>query len=144
MIKNFISMLHIYFVFHQKLPQKINSKIFPDGRSQIIYNKNKKVILVDYAHTQEAFENLLSNLPKDIDHKIIIFGCGGDRDKTKRTKMAKIAPFLIASKAKRFPSLLFDFRPMKISFFFINLESNTIIELYFSLACNIFLKIFCI
>ena len=91
MIKNFISMLHIYFVFHKKLPQKINSKIFPDGRSQIIYNKNKKVILVDYAHTKEAFENLLSNLPKDIDHKIIIFGCGGDRDKTKRTKMAKIA-----------------------------------------------------
>ena len=42
MIKNFISMLHIYFVFHQKLPQKINKKIFPDGRSQIIYNKNKK------------------------------------------------------------------------------------------------------
>ena len=39
----------------------------------------------------KAFENLLSNLPKDIDHKIIIFGCGGDRDKTKRTKMAKIA-----------------------------------------------------
>ena len=40
---------------------------------------------------KEAFENLLSYLPKDIDHKIIIFGCGGDRDKTKRTKMAKIA-----------------------------------------------------
>ena len=56
-----------------------------------IYNKNKKVILIDYAHTKEAFENLLSNLPKDIDHKIIIFGCGGDRDKTKRTRMAKIA-----------------------------------------------------
>ena len=91
MIKNFISMLHIYFIFHKKLPPKINTKIFPDGRSQIIYNKNKKIILIDYAHTKEAFENLLSNLPKEIDHKIIIFGCGGDRDKTKRAKMAKIA-----------------------------------------------------
>ena len=28
MIKNFISMLHIYFVFHQKLPQKINKRYF--------------------------------------------------------------------------------------------------------------------
>ena len=59
MIKNFISMLHIYFVFHQTLPKKINKKIFPDGRSQIIYNKNKKVILIDYSY-KEAFENLLS------------------------------------------------------------------------------------
>jgi len=91
MVKNFMSMLHIYFVFNRKLPQKTNTKIFPDGRSQIIYNKNKKIILIDYAHTKEAFVNLLSNLPKEIDHKIIIFGCGGDRDKTKRTKMAKVA-----------------------------------------------------
>ena len=91
MIKNFTSMLHIYYVLNKKLPQKIKNKIFPDGRSQIIYNKNNRIILIDYAHTKEAFENLLSNLPIDLEHKIIIFGCGGDRDKSKRSKMAKIA-----------------------------------------------------
>ncbi len=91
MIKNFLSMLHIYYVLNRKFPKKINTKIFPEGRSQIIYNKNNKLILIDYAHTKEAFENLLSNLNKELIHKIIIFGCGGDRDKTKRSKMAKIA-----------------------------------------------------
>ena len=91
MIKNYISILQIYYVVHKKLPQKTKTKIFPDGRSQIIYNKNNKIILIDYAHTKDAFENLLSNLPIDLGHKIIIFGCGGDRDKTKRPRMAKIA-----------------------------------------------------
>ena len=90
-IKNFISMLHIYYVLNKKFPKKINTKIFPEGRSQIVYNKNDKLILIDYAHTKEAFENLLSNLDNDLAHKIIIFGCGGDRDKTKRSRMAKIA-----------------------------------------------------
>ena len=54
-------MLHIYYVLHRKLPLKTKTKIFPDGRSQIIYDKNDRIILIDYAHTKEAFENLLSN-----------------------------------------------------------------------------------
>ena len=58
--------------------------------------RDPRNIVTSYAHhfqttPEQAFENLLSNLPKEIDHKIIIFGCGGDRDKTKRAKMAKIA-----------------------------------------------------
>jgi UDP-N-acetylmuramyl tripeptide synthase len=91
MIQNFLSMLHIFFKLHKKFPEKVNTKIFPDGRSEIIYKKNNMIILVDYAHTKEAFENLLSNLPRDELHKIIIFGCGGNRDKSKRSKMAKVA-----------------------------------------------------
>ena len=91
MIQNFLSMLHIFFKLHKKFPEKVNTKIFPDGRSEIIYKKNNMIILVDYAHTKEAFENLLSNLPRDKLHKIIIFGCGGNRDKSKRSKMAKVA-----------------------------------------------------
>ena len=55
----------------------MNTKIFPDGRSEIIYKKNNMIILVDYAHTKEAFENLLSNLPREELHKIIIFGWWG-------------------------------------------------------------------
>lgn len=52
------------------------------------------VVLVDYAHTPDALENVASTLT-DIKTKKqtlhIIFGCGGNRDKTKRPKMAAIA-----------------------------------------------------
>ncbi len=52
------------------------------------------VVLVDYAHTPDALENVASTLA-DLKQKNqslhIVFGCGGDRDKTKRPKMATIA-----------------------------------------------------
>ncbi|PAU94498.1 UDP-N-acetylmuramoyl-L-alanyl-D-glutamate--2,6-diaminopimelate ligase [Aliifodinibius salipaludis] len=52
------------------------------------------VVLVDYAHTPDALENVASTLA-DIKTKgralHIVFGCGGNRDKTKRPKMAEIA-----------------------------------------------------
>lgn len=52
------------------------------------------VVLVDYAHTPDALENVASTLAdiKEQNQKLhIVFGCGGNRDKTKRPKMAKIA-----------------------------------------------------
>jgi UDP-N-acetylmuramoyl-L-alanyl-D-glutamate--2,6-diaminopimelate ligase len=52
------------------------------------------VVLVDYAHTPDALENVASTLDdiKTEGHILhIIFGCGGNRDKTKRPKMAAIA-----------------------------------------------------
>ena len=52
------------------------------------------VVFVDYAHTPNALENVASTLQKlkNKDQKlIIVFGCGGDRDKTKRPVMAEIA-----------------------------------------------------
>jgi len=52
------------------------------------------VVLVDYAHTPDALKNVSSTLAdlKEKNQKLhIIFGCGGNRDKTKRPEMAKIA-----------------------------------------------------
>ncbi len=52
------------------------------------------LVLVDYAHTPDALENVsktLSDLKKSDQKLIILFGCGGDRDKSKRPEMAKIA-----------------------------------------------------
>ncbi|WP_207797615.1 UDP-N-acetylmuramoyl-L-alanyl-D-glutamate--2,6-diaminopimelate ligase [Leptospira haakeii] len=62
------------------------------GRFQIYYSKDKsRMAVVDYAHTPDALENILRSIresrPKEL---IALFGCGGDRDKTKRPKMAKI------------------------------------------------------
>jgi UDP-N-acetylmuramoyl-L-alanyl-D-glutamate--2,6-diaminopimelate ligase len=50
-------------------------------------------VFVDYAHTPKAFENVLGSL-RDFAHHgriIALFGCGGDRDKSKRPEMGKIA-----------------------------------------------------
>ncbi|MFH1198878.1 MAG: UDP-N-acetylmuramoyl-L-alanyl-D-glutamate--2,6-diaminopimelate ligase [Candidatus Omnitrophota bacterium] len=51
----------------------------------------KLSIFVDYAHTEDALKNVLKSLRPLTKNKIIVvFGCGGDRDKLKRPKMGKI------------------------------------------------------
>ena len=46
--------------------------------------------MVDYAHSADAFENLLPSIPRYYKNKVVLYGCGGDRDITKRPKIAKI------------------------------------------------------
>jgi len=62
------------------------------GRFEKIENSLGLHIFVDYAHTDDALKNLLETArelnPKRI---ILIFGAGGDRDKTKRARMGKVA-----------------------------------------------------
>ena len=59
---------------------------------QPIFIDDKNVCVIDYAHTPEALETSLRDLNEFPDTKLwCLFGCGGDRDKTKRPKMGRIS-----------------------------------------------------
>ena len=78
------------------LKPKINLKNIsklstPKGRFEKIQVFNNKYCIIDYAHTPSAIETVLKDIEKNFTgSKISIFGCGGNRDKGKRSKMGKI------------------------------------------------------
>jgi len=63
------------------------------GRLENIYGPKDLAVVIDYAHTPDALENALLTLRAIArDRQLIcLFGCGGDRDKTKRPEMAQVA-----------------------------------------------------
>lgn len=61
------------------------------GRFQTIRSKQGCLAVVDYAHTPDGLENVLNTANEFVKGKLIaVFGCGGDRDKTKRPIMGEI------------------------------------------------------
>ena len=69
----------------------LNSNVGVAGRFQTI-KSTKANAIVDYAHTPDGLENILKTAQEFVKGKIItVFGCGGDRDKTKRPIMGEIA-----------------------------------------------------
>ena len=65
------------------------------GRLEKFTAPSGTVFLVDYAHTDDALDNLLQTVRKLCHGKlIVVFGCGGDRDKSKRPRMGKVAAAL--------------------------------------------------
>ena len=64
------------------------------GRFEYMISQNGVTAIVDYAHTPDALKNVLetiNDIRTDNEKLITVVGCGGDRDKTKRPKMAHIA-----------------------------------------------------
>lgn len=62
------------------------------GRIEVVPTDTDYTVIIDYAHSPNGLENIISSLREIAKGKIVtLFGCGGDRDKTKRPLMGKIA-----------------------------------------------------
>lgn len=87
----------IAYTLHEGIPfEKVKAGLekmeLVPGRFEFINEGQSFDVIVDYAHTHHALRNLLSSVKAINSGKIIlVFGCGGDRDKTKRPLMGKVA-----------------------------------------------------
>jgi UDP-N-acetylmuramoyl-L-alanyl-D-glutamate--2,6-diaminopimelate ligase len=68
------------------------SKAKVPGRAEVIDIGRDFSIMIDYAHTPDSLQNILSTVKEFTKGRVIsVFGCGGDRDKTKRPLMGKVS-----------------------------------------------------
>lgn len=62
------------------------------GRAEVVPNDKDFTVIIDYAHTPDGLKNILSTFRDCPKNRLIsLFGCGGDRDKTKRPIMGSVA-----------------------------------------------------
>lgn len=62
------------------------------GRAELVMTGRDYAIIIDYAHTPDGLENIISTVNEFKKGRVItLFGCGGDRDRTKRPKMGETA-----------------------------------------------------
>ena len=74
----------------KEINKKVKKLSLPDGRMDIIKYKSNKII-IDYAHTPDAIDKIISSARKITKNNIyVVFGCTGNRDKEKRPIMTNI------------------------------------------------------
>lgn len=62
------------------------------GRAQVVETKQAYTVLIDYAHSPDGLENIIRTVKGFAKGRVVtLFGCGGDRDRTKRPIMGQIA-----------------------------------------------------
>ena len=88
----FIGVLKLFGIFnYEKIQNFLNEKIVIPGRMEV-FKYNNKTIVVDYAHTPDGIEKILSFNKSIYKEKVLtLFGCGGNRDRNKRKIMGEIA-----------------------------------------------------
>lgn len=62
------------------------------GRAEVVPNDKDFTVIIDYAHTPDGLKNILNTFREcEKNRLVVVFGCGGDRDKTKRPIMGSVA-----------------------------------------------------
>ncbi len=63
-----------------------------EGRAEVVLTETDYTVMIDYAHSPDGLENILKTVKEVTENRVIVvFGCGGDRDRSKRPKMGRIA-----------------------------------------------------
>ncbi|MNX45003.1 UDP-N-acetylmuramoyl-L-alanyl-D-glutamate--L-lysine ligase [compost metagenome] len=76
----------------EKIKASLESLQGVEGRVEAVDEGQEFAVIVDYAHTPDGLENVLRTVKEFAEGRVIcVFGCGGDRDKTKRPIMGQIA-----------------------------------------------------
>ena len=87
-----LGLVHASGISMESLFPLTEKLVAPPGRMENVSINDNKMIIVDYAHTPDALEKALQVLRPYTKGKLyIVFGCGGDRDKGKRSLMGAIA-----------------------------------------------------
>jgi UDP-N-acetylmuramoyl-L-alanyl-D-glutamate--2,6-diaminopimelate ligase len=73
------------------IKQSLESIAVVEGRMEVVDAGQDFLVLVDYAHTPDGLDNALSTISQFVEgHIHCVFGCGGDRDRSKRPLMGKV------------------------------------------------------
>ncbi len=76
----------------EKISASLKTAIGVKGRAEVVPTLTDYTVIIDYAHTPDGIENILSAVKGFAKGRVVIvFGCGGDRDNTKRPIMGEIA-----------------------------------------------------
>ena len=93
--ENVLTVLAVMLAMGVSMPEAVKKLRFikpVTGRMERFGGDGQPLIFVDYAHTPDALDKVLSSLRKHCQQALwVVFGCGGNRDKGKRPQMGRIA-----------------------------------------------------
>ncbi|MDD1614269.1 MAG: UDP-N-acetylmuramoyl-L-alanyl-D-glutamate--2,6-diaminopimelate ligase [Methylococcaceae bacterium] len=93
--ENVLTVLAVMLAMGVSMPEAVKKLEFIEpvtGRMERFGGDEQPLIFVDYAHTPDALDKVLSSLRKHCQQALwVVFGCGGNRDKGKRPQMGRIA-----------------------------------------------------
>lgn len=94
-MKAALAILRALLIDEAQIFSALASAKAPPGRFELIDEGQPFTVIIDFAHTPDGLEVILKEgaeiARKQQGHLIVVFGCGGDRDRTKRPKMGRVA-----------------------------------------------------